>query len=255
MKKPIEKKPKTASRKKAVVGPASAYCLPDPLKVEKITNESGERMTKLTFGEPFTEPVSHSADRFFSAALEIPSMLVDPLGWFIIKPWLQNDPAEIEGFWTGFNTPMAIQERMSATSGIKSVKWQKERVLIQMVHATRRLLSEPDGTISSSGLFPLDFTLLCRLGEWVMNTVENDHNAARRLYQLLQDSSAADDESNEEFVNRGVFNAFALLVATDQKLPTKKRVREKAFIGNDQSGLSTASRAYRELGLSGLPEG
>ena len=248
-------KPKPKPRKKELVGTPSANCLPIPIKVEKLTAANGERFTELTFGEPFKTPVSHSADRFFADAIEVSGMLVDPLVWLIIKPWLQNDPAQIAAFWSAFNTPRAIQERQSATSGIKAVKWQKERVLIQMAHTTRRLLSEPGEAISSPHLFPFETTLMCKLAEWVMNAVEHDHEAPRRLHCLLKDSTAADDKSNEELVNRGVFNAFARLVAEDEKLPTKKRVRAAAYLGNDQSSLSTASRAFRELGLSGLPEG
>ena len=249
------KKPESRPRKKKLAGTPRADCLPIPIKVEKLTDANGERFTELTFGEPFKTPVRHSADRFFADAIEVPGLLVDPLVWLIIKPWLQNDPAQIAAFWRVFNTPQAIQERRSAISGIKAVKWQKERLLIQMAHATRRLLSEPEEVIPSPHLFPFETTLMYNLAEWVLNAVENDHEAPRRLHRLLKDPTAADDKSNEEFVNRGVFNAFERLVAKDEKLPTKKRVRAAAYLGNDQSGISTASRAFRELGLSGLPEG
>lgn len=255
MKNLANKTAKTNPRKKSSKSPAGSYSLPTPITTEKFLAPDGERMTRLTFGPPFSRPVVHSADRFFKDALECHEMLVDPLVWFIIKPWLKNAPPALEVFWRAFNTPESIQERKSATAGIKSIKWQKELVLIQMAHATRRIITSQDDTHLSSDRFPLDFTLMCRMAEWVMNAIESDHEAPRRLYQLLKDPSAADDKTNREMVNRGVFDAFADYIAKEQQLPTKECVRRAAFLGTQPEGIQMASRAFRELGLSGLPTG
>lgn len=255
MKKPATKTAKTNPRKKFVDGSASSYSLPTPLTAEKFLAPDGERMTRLTFGPPFSQPVVHSADRFFEDALECHELLVDPLVWLIIKPWLKNDPPAIEVFWSAFNTPESMQERKSATAGIKSVKWQKERVLIQMARATRRVITGQDDKQPSSDCFHLDFTLMCRMAEWVMNAIESDHEAPRRLHQLLKDETAADDKTNRESVNRGVFDAFAGYIAKEQQLPTKECVRLAAYLGTQPEGIQMASRAFRELGLSGLPTG
>jgi hypothetical protein len=96
-------------------------------------------------------------------------------------------------------------------------------------------------------------TFLCRLGEWVMKAVESDHEAPRRLHDLLKDPAAAADKTNRDHTARNVFEAFAGLVTTEQKLPTKKAVRERAYISGDRSGSRIASRAVSELGLGGLP--
>jgi hypothetical protein len=229
--------------------------LPEPIKVVKHVSDSGERMTTLTFPQPFKLPVTHSADRFFADALECPAMLIDSMVWLFIMPWLQNRPEETCKFWLQFNTPAAAQERMRATSGTKSVNWKDERVIIQMVHATRRLFSskQEEGPIPIA--FPFEVTLLCKLGKWVMNAVESDHEAPKRLHALLKDPTAADDKTNRDLTDRNIFEAFATLVAEEQKLPTKKAVRERAFLGSDQNARSVASRTYSDLGLGGLPRG
>lgn len=244
-----------APRKKPYEGAQAPYCLPIPLSTERIEGDGGECITKLTFGPPCTLPVVHSADQLFASAGECPELLIDPMVWFVIKPWIKNQPAEIDAFWRAFNTPEAARERMRAVGGTRKVTWQKERALIPMVHATRRLLAQADESTTTPGIFPLSTVFLCSLGEWVMNAVENDHEAPRRLYELLKDSTAADDKTNRSLINRDVFKVFAQAVANNRKLPTKKSVREKAYIANDLSGLATASRAFRELGLAGLPEG
>jgi len=203
-------KPKPKTRKKDLAGTLSAFLAPVPRNTEKFTDAGGERFTRLTFDLPFTAPVTHSADRFFADAQRVPAILNDP--WLIIKPWLENDPSEIDAFYDQFNTLEAAQERMRAAHGNKTLKWREERTLIPMVHATRRLLEQPDETSPSFALFPLEMTFLCKLGEWVMNAVENDHEAPRRLYELLKDPTAADDKTNRSLINRDVLEAFARLV-------------------------------------------
>lgn len=229
MKKPRKsgKKATTNSRKKKLVGPVSTYVMPSPIDVE-IRTDRGERMTRLTFAHPLPSPVVHSADKFFAEAFEHPEVAVDPAWWLITKPWLQNEPAEVEEFWTTFNTAEAIQKRMWCTSGDKSVTWQNERLLIPMVHMTRKILSDEIKVPSSVGLFPFEVTLMLKMAEWVMNAVETDPGSLRRLHTLLKNPEAANDTTNRERTNRGVFEAFARVVAVEQKLPTKKQVREGA---------------------------
>ncbi len=256
MKEPQDKTPQKSTRNKRLVGPASAYSSPIPIQVETFMLESGECMTKLTFGQPFTKPVSHSADRYFTDALACPEMLANPLVWHVIKPWLDNPPPEIETFWQAFNTPETSQERMSATSGVKFVNWGNERILIQKARAVRRLISIQDDKTSSPGPFPLDVILLTELGEWVINAIEKDHEAPRRLYQLLKNEKAADDPKGDQFSFNGkIFNAFVQLVARNRKLPTKKSVRKVAGLGDDHTSISAASLAFKEMGLAGLPQG
>lgn len=254
MKKPSGKKATTNSRKKKLVGPESAYVMQSPINVEIAINR-GERMTRLTFAPPLPSPIIHSADKFFADAFENPEILGDPAWWLVTKPWLQNEPAEVEEFWTAFNTAEAIQERMWCTSGDKSVTWQNERLLIPMVHMTRKILSDEIKVPSSLGVFPFEVSLMLRLAEWVMKAVETDPEALRRLHTLLKKPTAANDTTNRERINRSVFESFARLVSVQQKLPCKKEVREGAYIAGDENGRRIAARAFDELGLSGLQKG
>lgn len=242
-------------RKKKLFGPEHAYVVQEPIRVETATAENGERMTKLTFSHPLPSPLIHSADKAFAQAFEHPEDLVGFTWWFVIKSWLQNSPEEVEEFWEKFKSAEAIQERMWCTRGDKSVTWQKERVLIPMVHMTRKILSDQVKVPSQIGLFPFEVTLMCKMAEWVMNAVEKDPASLRRLHTLLKNSKAAKDTTNRERINRGVFEAFVRIVAVEQKLPTKKEVREGAYIADDQDGRGVASRAFAALGLSGLQKG
>lgn len=248
------KKAAKKSRKKKLVGPESNYVLPSPINV-KTRTEKGERLTRLTFSPPVPSPVIHSADKFFSQAFDQPEVLIDPAWWLVTKPWLQNDQKDIEKFWVKFNTAEAIQERMWYTSGDKFVTWQNERLLISMVQITRKILVDEIKVPASIGIFPFEVSLMLRLAEWVMKAVETDPEALRRLHDLLKDPAAANDTTNRELINRNVFEAFARLVSVEQKLPSKKQVREGAYIAADQNGRSIAARAFRELGLNGLPKG
>jgi hypothetical protein len=103
-------KPKSKTRKKELAGTSSAFLAPVPQYIEKFTDADGERFTRVTFGLPFTAPVTHSADRFFADAQKVPAILNDPFVWLIIKPWLENDPSEIDAFYDQFNTLEAAQE-------------------------------------------------------------------------------------------------------------------------------------------------
>lgn len=255
MRKATPKSPKKQSRKEKVTVPASTYLLPDPLKCEAHLSSSGERMTTLIFPQPFIGPVTHSADKYFEEARKCPAVLVDPTVWLVIMPWLRNEPHKVKKFWQDYNTAEAAQGRMRATSGTAIINWQNERILIQMAQATRRLLDSDQPAVESPALFPLEMTLLCKLGEWVMKAVENDHEAPRRLYKLLKDPTAADDKTNRDLTSRNVFAAFARLVAKEEKLPSKKAVREEAYIGSADNPRRVASRAYAKLGLSSLPRG
>lgn len=231
-----------------------AYVLPDPIKVEKLRTETGERMTSLTFPEPFKTPVSHSADKFFSDAREYPALLTNQAVWLVIKPWLKNEADVLARFWDKFNTSAAAQARFTAVNGIKFDNWKNERVLIQMAHTVRQMLSNSNST-SNLQLFSLEDMLMRRMGEWVMNAVASDKQAPNRLYKLLNDPSAAHDKSNRDLTARNIFEAFANHVATEEKLPTKKHVREAAFLGSSDNARTIASREFARLGLNGLPRG
>lgn len=110
-------KPKPKTRKKELAGTQSAFLAPVPRSIEKFTDAGGERFTRLIFDLPFTAPVTHSADRFFADAQNIPAMLTNPWVWLIIKPWLDNDPSEVDAFFKQFNTQEAAQERVRAKIG------------------------------------------------------------------------------------------------------------------------------------------
>lgn len=144
---------------------------------------------------------------------------------------------------------------MWCTSGDKFVTWQNERLLISMVHMTRKILTDEIKVPSSIGVFPFEVSFMVRMADWVMKAVETDPEASRRLHDLLKNPAAADDTTNRELINRSVFQAFARLVSVEQKIPSKRQVREAAYIAGDQNGRNIASRAYRELGLNGLPKG
>jgi hypothetical protein len=51
-----------------------------------------------------------------------------------------------------------------------------------------------------------------------------------------------------------VFTAFVQEIAKNWKLPTKKVVRKKAGLGDGPNDFRKAARAFRVLGLQGLPE-
>ena len=253
MKEPSGKKTKTPSRKKKLVGPECAYIRQAPTEVE-ISTERGERLTRLTF--TFLPcPLTFSADKMFARAFNEPMVLLDPEWWLVIKPWLENTEVEVEAFWTKFNTAEAMQERIWCTNGDKSITWMNERLLIDMVHITKKLLSGELKAPQSMAIFPLEVELMNRMASWVMNAVESDPPSLRRLQTLLKNPKAANDTTNREIINRNVFGAFARLASVEHKLPTKKQVREGAYIADDDNGRRIAARAYEELGLSGLQKG
>lgn len=248
-----EKKSGANSRKKKLVGSTKTYVYPDPIFVE-VSSYAGERRTRLTFAPPIPSPEPQCPDRIFAEAIISPEILVDPALWFVIKPWLKNTPQEVEAFWKSFNTPEAIQERLWNINGDKSVTWQKERALIQMVRKTQEILSVEIDPPPSTAIIPPEMVLMTNLAEWVMNAVEKDPESLRRLHTLLKNPEATKDLTNRERINRSVFEAFARTVAVHQRLPSKKQVRKDAFIRSDEKGRNIARRAFSELGLSGLPK-
>lgn len=228
---------------------------PAPISVETQVLDSGERITTLVFPEPFQGPVSGSADRIFSDARKSPAILVDPLMWEFIKPWLKNEEQQIMDFWHHFNTPEAESARYCAAFGVKYSNWSGERVVVQLVRTIRRLRSAvPAKGLEAKGSW-MEMSLMLRLGEWVVGAVENDLQAPRRLHDLLKNPEASDDKTNRDHTPRNVLEAFAKLVADQEQLPTKKAVREAAFLGSDKNDRSVASREMMLLGLKGLQRG
>lgn len=229
----------------------------EPIKVEKLTSDNGERMTRVTFVSGSYTPVAQCVDELFSLAKDSPSVFVGHLFWHSIRPWLENSPDDIASFWKHFNTPTAYDRRMKAVEGTTSTNRNPERVIVGLakeIHGLRSSLET--GTLLSSA-FPdpdqresLQDLGLKKLAEWVMNAVMNDHEAPRRLYDSLKSKPDQKPSKDGE-----VFNTFVHLVGKDQRLPTKKRVRHAVGLGDDPEDYKAANKAYRKLGLNGLPEG
>lgn len=237
----------------------------EPTATEKYRTDAGERMTRLTFGKAIIQTLDYSPDKIFTLACQCPEVLdgswKEP--WRIIRPWLRNDISVVNAFWKAFNTNAAERVRKVATQGAKSVNWERERVIIGLVGAFNRIQSpdnshsphsvsiEPVHSYADSDMADL---MLKKLGKWVVDAVANDHEAPRRLHQLLKNPAVAKTETVRVRINADIFLAFARLVSAEEKLPTKKQVRTEALLGEDIDDPITASRAFRQLGLGGLPE-
>ena len=99
-------------------------------------------------------------------------------------------------------------------------------------------------------------TLALAIVDWVVEAVTSDHEAPKRLHELLTKSkSATSDYEGQPTLNDRIFSAFIQEVLSHWNLPTKRTVRKKAGLGDENTDLAAASRAWSALGLSGFPEG
>lgn len=196
----------------------------------------GKRFTKFVLIAG-TEPQRYPTDVSFKAIKDEPQMLLDPFTWHVIMPWLVNSPDDLTKFWEAFIDPKARMERARALYGTSVLNRQKERALIAMA----RVLHDAED--------PHVLPLLSRnLAEWVVNAVVVDHEAPKRLYELLR----AKEKPLPPEKNAKYLRAFAEALATDERLPTKKKVRKKM---GPHEKISFSSRTFKTLGLQGLPHG
>lgn len=236
--------------------------LPEIAVYETYTTESGERLTVATIGKPVHMKFEFRADEIFQRARKIPGIMVSMFNWHFIMPWLANDPADVQRFALGFDSEFAEKARHRALKGVKSKNYEDEasvvRLAVEIVGLTAPHLTIP-GPIqpAMTGLHSdcvEHFTK--RISEWVVNAVLYDHDAPKRLHQLLKNPDVAVDPKGDQLSFAGkILTAFIQLVVEDEALPTKKHVRTRAGLGDEQKDLSAASRVFRELGLQGLPEG
>ncbi|RYD24307.1 MAG: hypothetical protein EOP88_00675 [Verrucomicrobiaceae bacterium] len=220
----------------------------------RFVSDSGERYTVLKYGRPI--PLDHSelTAKWFIEIKRMPLVLNVPTTWFIIEPWLENSAAEVDHFLKFFFASAASRNRVFAIEGKKSYTWNNEVWAIHGVAAFRSMGIDPEIICQKPEQYAIEASVLCRLGAWVVNTVGHDPEAAWRLHRLLKDPTSIKDQTNREHVSRNVFQSFASSLSENEALPTKKNVREGAFLSSSRSDMRQASRAFKELGLEGLPE-
>jgi hypothetical protein len=247
------------------------YVLPDskwlsafPDAVYKTyTTDTGERITVATLDIGEGLVLNYSADETFAKARENPGLMVKLFPWYSIIPWLDNDPADVQRFVSVYDSQPAETARRRALRGVKSTNYEDEATVLrhvaEIVGATAPHLTIP-GPIQPllTERFDRNSVKLSvdRIAEWVVNAVLHDHEAPKRLHHLLKNPDAAADPKGDQLSSSGkIFTAFIHLVVENEALPTKKDVRTRAGLGDEQKDISAASRVYRELGLQGLPEG
>lgn len=249
-------------------GNASRSPFPQPRSSEKFVSDAGERMTRIDLGPPFLKPFVDSADRLMAAAHQSAGILNLDLTWHFVLPWLDNPQPEKDQFWESFNLPDAEEQRRVALSGVKFKNYTKERQVLGLVDEFKALLgivpihaNIATGPLSQS-ISPTDEQrktlldeILKRLGGWLLEAVLSDHTAPKRLHELLKSNKADQSEYYDQPTVPGrFFKAFALELSINWRLPTKKKVRNAAGFGDSNTDEITASRAFRKLGLAGLPE-
>lgn len=213
----------------------------EPICCEAVKDPNGERLTILTFdGMPL--PLTQSADKILESVKLDSSMLMEPISWFTLRPWLKDTPEAFWTFWMSFYTGAAEENRIVAWSGVKAFKSSRERSTAGMAKRLHASRSRPDPAINPE----MEGAMLRRLGEWVMHAINVDPGALKRLEAVLK------PPESEEFhsIRRKVFDAFAKLVAKNEELPTKKQVREMSGISPGE-----ARTAFKALGLNGLRMG
>lgn len=233
--------------------PASYYkfLTPDCVSTSGPVDGHG-RSTQLTYGPPLNATFIRDPDEVFADAVNYPEILADTMLWHIIKPWLKNSASEVELFWASFDDESATEERMIAINGLKSVNWAQERVLIRLVHTLKQLERTENESPGESMFQTIGDG---KLSAWVKQAVLEDPNALIRLNKLIKDPTAADDKTNRDLTSRNILKSFMELVAKTERLPSKKQVRENAYLGSDDDARVAFSKWAKKLGLSGLPRG
>ena len=251
MKEPSKKTAKIKSRETR-----QTNVLPQPTRVDKFTSEEGTRMSRVIFGSAMSK-CDYSVDEVFSRAIDSTIAFTTEQFWHPMLPWLENSQDQIDLFWKHFNVPAASERRLQAAQGRAITNHGGERSIVGLAKEIYGLRSptETETLLFSKfkdpdqrrGIHDLG---MIKLAEWVLEAVMNDHQAPRRLYDVL--TSQPDPQRGKI---GDIFNAFVSLVGKNERLPTKKQVRHAAGLGDDPEEYKTANKAYGKLGLSGLPEG
>ena len=228
-----------------------------PIWSERCLSATGERRTLIVYeGE---HRLMKSADKVFADAKANPMILSFSISWHAIIPWLQNPPEQIEIFWKSFDTVESEQERFRAIRGTRFLNSFYELNTIELAKNVRQInlaIGAKDPPEGASPLGDIRNRLLDELGNWLVNVIHDDQEALLRLYRILKDENVVVDPKGDQLsLNGKFFVAFVQLVTKNCQLPTKKAVRKKAKFGDESKDLSTASLAFKTLGLGGLPTG
>jgi hypothetical protein len=241
----------------------------DPRKVEHFMSDDGQRMTRVDYG-PLSNLVLVSADHLMACGRLFPASLVERNPWHFLGPWLETPEGDFARFWACYKSETAEKERRIAVIGKKHCNRTNERNLLHAVHEYKALSlqdfgfelgkDEPPSILANAGLSEdaraaVMANLKEKMVDWVLESVWNDHEAPKRLHEILKNKSAAESEySDQPTVNGRIFNEFVQKLAEHWCLPTKKAVRIGAGFGNEDKDETAASRAFAKLGLNGLPE-
>ena len=240
-------------------GDPTPCAFPNPKEVQHHQDKEGRRFTKVTFPAPFRVPIVESPDQIFDSARRTPAVLNERFFWFFIMPWLNNSKEQIDIFWTEFDQTEKTNARKVAILGTKAKGWQAEQAVIEAVTFYERLRSiqnsDEASRLSKVECGLLTITLQEGLIDWLVHATTNDPAALTRLHELSKSRTSAKGTKGDSYsVNGQLLSAFETLVAKEQRLPTKASVRIAACFNGDQNQRRQATRAFGELGLSGLPE-
>ena len=242
----------------------------NPIKTEKFESISGERMSRITY-HANSNPVEFSADEVMKCASECPSFLIQRTPWHFIIPWLDTPVAELKKFWSCYRLETSQKGRESAVHGTKYDNRKNEIQLLNIAHEYKALSlknwefdlgkdEQPSLLVASapseSERYAMMETLRQQMADWVLDAIWNDPQAPKRLHELLKDKKTTKSEYQDQpTISSRIFTAFVQEITGYWKLPTKKTVRTKANLGDQNEDYAAASRAFDLLGLAGLPEG
>ena len=227
--------------------------------------QDGVRLTEVEHRLSLDLPRVESIDDLIDRAKEDRAVLLRAFEWHFLLPWLETPTPAVRKFWKFYKEEAAAKARFISVFGPKVVNRQQEQLLIKMVAqyqtATYKeeLIAEFNeeeygGPVLSGN--PEIAILALAIVDWVVEAVTSDHEAPKRLHELLTKSkSATSDYEGQPTLNDRIFSAFIQEVLSHWNLPTKRTVRKKAGLGDENTDLAAASRAWSALGLSGLPEG
>lgn len=241
-----------------------------PHKTKKFESTDGERMTWICYGSDDQNSHTASADKWMEEAGKNPNLLIENNCWHFILPWLENPEPDLVRFWRNFDRDIATSNRRKALNGSGVENRINEQRLIRIVQEYQELSIQGWGldsltNASSTLLASVNYTdkerdnmltaLKERMADWVMEAVWNDNQAPKRLHEILtKKKTSTADFSTEPSVNGRIFNAFARLLVANWNLPTKKAVRNGAGFGDECEDGTAAARAFKFLGIQGLPE-
>lgn len=240
----------------------------DPRKVEHFMSDDGQRMTRIDYGTP-SDPILVSADQLMAGGRIFPESLVERNPWHFLGPWLETPKGDFARFWNFYKSETAKKKRRNAVNGAKQCNRTNERHLLKAVHEYKSLSLQKYGFDLGKDELPSVFAtaglsdearsavmdkLKEQMVDWVLESVWNDHEAPKRLHELLKNKRTVTSEySAQPTVNGRIFNAFVQELTEHWHLPTKKAVRLGAGFGNKDKDETAVARAFKTLGLNGLP--